>query len=181
MSVDRANVVEQLKKFAPASLKCVLLDGTDKAVAVPKAGNRWARTQQVLDSLAWVTIEALDKDGRTLGVVEDESEAGELLDDEDMPSGNIAMAKVMLEVMRTTMKECRSMTDVVVQGQAKLMDSVASAMQYMADSYKAAIQNAQASVAVAAAPAESAEMMQMMQMAMAMMANQPKKVGPGGT
>jgi hypothetical protein len=175
--MNRAEVVEDLKKYAPSSLKCTLMDGTEKPVAVPKAGNRWARTQQVLDSLSWVTIEALDKDGRTLGIVEDDAEL-DAFDEEDLPAGNLGMAKVMLEVMRTTMKECRMQTDVVVKGQAELMASVSEAMRYMAESYRTALANQQSIQAVAASPGESAEMMQMFQMAMAMMANQ-KKVGPG--
>jgi len=176
--VNRAEVVEQVKRFAPAGLKVTLRDGTEKPVAVPKAGNRWARTQQVLDSLAWVTIECLDKDGRLLGVIEDDDDAdAELFDEES--GGNVAMARVLLEVMRTTMKEVRSMFGSQLDGMARVMGSMADGQTALAESYKLALQVQQQHVLSSGAPSQSenAEMMQMLQMLMMTMRTAQQQKG----
>lgn len=173
--MNRADVVEDIKKFAPSSLKVTLRDGTDKAVAVPKSGNRWARTQQVLDALPWVTIECLDKDQRVLGVVDDDEDAEMFVEEAE---GNLGMARVLLEVMRMAMKETRLLFQTQLEGMGKLMSSMADGNQAVVESYRLALQTQQQHLLAAPSGApESAEMMQMMQMLMMAMQQQQKKVG----
>lgn len=174
------DAIEDIKRYAAASLKVTLQDGTEKAVAVPKAGNRWARTSQILDSLLWVQIECLDKDGRLLGVIEDDEDdmAGEALESEN--ESNIALARLLADVQRSTMKETRLMFDVQLRGQGQLLASMVEGMQALSETYKSLLgMQAQHLLAPAGAPGptESAEMMNMLNMAMQMMAAQ-KKVGP---
>jgi len=171
------DAIEDIKRYAPASLKVTLQDGTEKAVAVPKAGNRWARTSQVLDSLLWVQIECLDKDGKLLGVIEDDED---ILEEGDDAGGNTAMARVLMDVMRTTMKETRLMFDAQLRGQAELLSAMTEGMRHVSESYNQALKVQQAHLLAApsaeGAAGDSAEMMRMMQMAMTMMNQQ--KVGP---
>lgn len=167
---DRGSIVDVIKRYQPVSLKVTLRDGTEKPVAVPKAGNRWARTQQVLDALPWQTIECLDKDGRTSGVVEEDEEDG--FDDADDGDGaNVALARVLLEVMRGTMKETRQMFDAQLRGQAELLNAMTEGMRHMSESYRQALA-VQASHLLAP-EGGTPEVAQMMQMALTLL-NQPK-------
>lgn len=171
----RENVVEELKRYSPASLKVTLTDGTEKPVAVPKAGNRWARTAQVLASLAWTQIECIDKDGRVCGVVEDQDDAAELEEDGDESSVDLAMAKVLASVQQTTMKECRQMFDAVLRGTEHAMAAMTDAMKVITATYQQAMQVQAANSVVEAQGGGSPEMMQMFQAAMMLM-NQPKQL-----
>jgi hypothetical protein len=176
--MNARDAIEDIKRYAPASLKVTLQDGTEKAVAVPKAGNRWSRLSQVLDALLWVQIECLDKDSKLLGVIEDDEDI--LVDGEDDEGGtNIALARVLMDVMRTTMKETRLMFDAQLRGQAELLTAMTEGMRHVSESYNQALKVQQAHLLApqASEGGDSAEMMRMMQMGMAMMANQPK-VGP---
>jgi hypothetical protein len=159
--------IEAIKRYAPSSLKVTLADGTDKAVAVPKAGNRWARTSQVLESLNWTAIECLDKDGRLLGVVEgDDSEA--VAEFDDSSGGDIALARVLLEVMRTTMKESRQLVDAQLRGNAELVSALTDGLRAQAEVYRGImqVQRAHLMAPPGAEPSESDEVMKMFQMAM---------------
>lgn len=169
--MDRSNVVEELKKYAPTSLKVLMRDGTDKAVAVPKSGNRWSRTQQVLDSLPWVGIECLDKDQRLLKLVEDDQELAELVDSNDP---DVGIAKLLLEVMRMTMKETRAMVDVQSRAVTAALTAVVEAQNTMVETYRNALQTQQQYLQLSAPAAdENKEMMQMLAMGLQLV-NQQK-------
>jgi hypothetical protein len=172
--VSRENVVEELKRYAPASLKVTLTDGTEKPVAVPKAGNRWARTAQVLAAMHWTQIECIDKDGRVCGLVEDDDDAPDL-EEGDEPSVDLAMAKVLAGVQQSTMKECRQMFDAVLRGTEQMLSAVTDAMKVITTTYQQAMQVQAANSVVEAQGGGSPEMMQMFQAAMMLM-NQPKQI-----
>lgn len=179
--MQRHSVTEELKKVAPASLKVTMRDGTEKPVAVPKNRNRWSRTQQVLDSLPWVTIECLDKDGKLLKLIEDDEELDAVLGDED--DRDAGLAKLLLEVMRTSLKEARMMVDSQMRAMASTLQAMADGQQALVKTYQVALSVQQQNL-LAAAPQsenESAEMMKMFQMAMMLM-NQRKTapVAPAG-
>jgi hypothetical protein len=130
-----------------------LRDGTDRPVAVPKSGNRWSRCEQVLDSLDWLTIECLDKDGRVLGVIEHEDDDMESFVDEGEGSVTLVkLANVMLDVMRSTLKETRQMFETQLRGQAELVNSLIESTRAIGDSYSLAMK-----VQTAHAVAESHE------------------------
>lgn len=156
-----------------------LRDGTEKPVAVPQAGNRWSRTSQVLSALPWVSIECLDKDGKVLGIIEDDDdvEVGEF---EEESGGSIALARTLLEVMRTTMKETRMLVDAQLRGNAEMVSAMTEGMRATADVYRQALQVQQAYLMAPPAQGEDGamnEMMKMMQMGMMLSANKPKVEG----
>ena len=148
----------------------------EKPVAVPQAGNRWARTSQVLQSLPWVTIECLDKDGKVLGIIEDEDDAELEAFDEDS-GGSERIAKVLLEVMRASMKECRMLVDAQLRGNAEMISAMTEGMRATADVYRQALQVQQAHL-MAPPGEEGGEMMKMMQMAMMLTAQNSKPKEP---
>ncbi len=174
--MDNRDPIEDIKKFSPRSLKVTLRDGTEKPVAVPQAGNRWARTSQVLQSLPWVTIECLDKDGKVLGIIEDEDDA-ELAEFEEESGGSLGLAKVLLEVMRASMKECRMLVDAQLRGNAEMVSAMTEGMRATADVYRQALQVQQAHLMAPPTGEEGGgEMLKMMQMAMMLTAqNKPKE------
>ena len=173
--MDNRDPIEDIKKFSPRSLKVTLRDGTEKPVAVPQAGNRWARTSQVLAALPWVTIECLDKGGKVLGIVEDEDDP----DLEAFEEGGGTMkelAKVLLEVMRTTMKETRMLVDAQLRGNAEMVGAMTEGMRATADVYRQALQVQQAHLMAPPGEEGGGEMLKMMQMAMMLTAqNKPKE------
>lgn len=182
--MNAAEAVEAIKRYTPAALKVTLTDGTERPVAVARAGNRWARIIAVLDKLSWATIECLDKDGRVLGIVEAEPDDDqEELDDD--PGPERYLARVLTDVMRSTMRETRLMFDAQLKGQAELMSAMTEGMRHVSESYKTALQVQQATLMAAPSTAEgeSPEVMKMMQMAMMMLAqsNAPKPSGGGST
>lgn len=181
--MDRPDPIEAVKRLSPKSLKVTLRDGTEKAVAVPQAGNRWARTSQVLDALQWVSIECLDKDGRVLGIVEGEEE-DDLEEFAEESGGSVAMAKVMLEVMRTTMKETRQLVDAQLRGNAELVAAMTEGTRALNETYRTALQVQQAYLMAPQKEEGGGDEMQKM-LSMAMMLQQgarlvaptPKKEG----
>lgn len=178
------DVIEDIKRYSPASLKVTLSDGTEKPVAVPKAGNRWARTAQVLESLRWATIECLDAKGALLGVIE--SEESDPDDEEAVDDGAAdlrGLARVMVDVQRATMRETRMMVDPILRGMAEAMRTLGETMAAQTETYKHMLSMQQAYLM--APPTDDGEggkeITNMMQMAMAlrglMPASPPKKEG----
>lgn len=177
--MNRSDITNELKRYAPHSIKATLRDGTDKAVAVPKSRNRWSRAQQTLDSLPWVSIELLDKDGKLLHLVEDDEELEAFDDEGDADRG---IAKLLLEVMRTTLKEARLMADVQMRAMGTALTALSDAQNTLVETYRAALAT-QGQYALAAAPeSDSKEMMAMFQMALQLMQQQraaASKIGGG--
>lgn len=168
--MNRSDITNELKKYSPHSIKATLRDGTEKAVAVPKNRNRWSRAQQTLDSVPWVSIELLDKDGKLLHLIEDDEELDALADDEDDEGRGIA--KLMLEVMRSTMKETRLMMDVQMKAMAQAMSALTDAQSSLVETYRAALQTQAQYQLAAPAESDTKEMMTMFQMAMHLMQQQ---------
>jgi hypothetical protein len=169
--VKAEHPVDELRKLDPASLKVTLMDGSERPVAVPKIRNRWQRVYQVLDAMAWTRIEALDKNGAVLGVLEDDEAAEELVDAAGGGERDLAMAKVLLEVMRSTQKETRQMFETQMRGQAELVEALIAGVKSIASSYETSMQVERATrVAEAAGSGTSPEIMAMLQLAMGSMA-----------
>jgi len=155
----------QLRRFKPVSLKAVLRDGTERPVAVPKSGNRWQRCMQTLDALDWEKVECLDKDGRVVGVVE--SPEDEYDEDGVGAEGDIhKLARIMLEVMRSTQKETRQMFEVQMRGQAELVAALIEGVRAVADSHSLAMKVQAASMVTTGDAEGDNEVMNMLKMAM---------------
>lgn len=181
--VDRSNpVISQLRKLKGCVLLRVeLRDGTDRKVDVPKQGNRWDKLSKLLDSMPWDTIEAQDKDGKTLGVIEADED---LFDDEeeDTGSGRVAefkaMAHVCRDIMRDTMKETRAMFQVQTDGQAHLMTAIVEGLRSVQDSYSLALKVQAAHLAGGGDAGTEVQDMMKMAFAMAMAPKPPPSVPP---
>lgn len=170
--------MDELRKLEPVSLKVTLMDGTEKPVAVPKVRNRWQRVYQILDSLAWVRIEALDKAGAVLGVVEDDDAAEELVEASGGDERDMRMAKVLLEVMRSTQKETRQMFETQMRGQAELVEALIAGVRSISQSYETSMQIERATrVAESAGSTSNPEVMAMLQLALSSM-NRPSMPAP---
>lgn len=167
------DLVSQLKRHKPVAIKAVMRDGTDRPVAVPKSGNRWQRCERTLDSLDWESLECLDKDGRVVGVVERPED--EYPEDEGDDGGSVTLhklAKVMLEVMRTTAKETRQMFEAQMNGNAALVQAMIEGMRAVSDSYAMAMNVRAANTAAEGDP----EMANMMKMALMLATQRPQQL-----
>jgi hypothetical protein len=177
--MSERDVIEDIKRYTPSSLKVTLGDGTEKAVAVPKNGNRWARTQQVLNALPWVRIECLDKDGRVLGVVDDDELAEELAQQTgDMGENTVAMARTLTDVLRFTMRETRQMFEAQMRGTAELVQALIEGQRSLQQSYEMSMQVQRASIMAEAAASAGAggEMQTFLQIALAAMQGKPAQL-----
>lgn len=163
--------VDELRKLDPVSLKVTLSDGTEKPVAVPKVRNRWQRVYQVLDSLPWVRVEALDKHGAVLGVVEDDEELDAVAEEASGAGGDgyAKMARVMLEVMRSTQRETRMMFEAQMRGNAELVEAVIGSVKSIAASYEESMRIERAARVAEASSTSNPEVMGMLQLALASM------------
>lgn len=131
-------LVGRLRKSGAASLKVTLLDGTERSVAVPKARTRWSRTMQVLGAMTWTQIECLDRDGRVLCIVEnDDAQDTSALDVGDVSIASVA--KIMLELQRSTMKEMRSLMEGQLRGMGEVMTGIAEGMRVSSQAYREAL------------------------------------------
>lgn len=175
--MSAADYIAQLKRFEPAALKVTLSDGTEKPVAVPRVRNRWARVQQIIDAVSWVRIEALDKAGAVLGMVEDDSGAEEFVDQAD---DDMRLAKILLEVMRSTQKETRLMFEVQMRGQAELVEALIGGVRSISQSYEQSLAVQRAAVVAEAAGGGQGnpEMMALLQLAMTQMSQPAKAIKP---
>lgn len=170
------NPIDALRKLNPVALRVYLLDGSEKTVAVPKVRNRWLRTYQVIETLTWTRIEAVDGKGAVLGVVEDDSMVEDAVDSVEGDERDLRMAKVLLEVMRSTQKETRAMFETQMRGQAELVEALIGGVRSIAQSYETSMQVQRAAMVAEAAGGESGknpEVMAMLQLAMGMMHNRP--------
>lgn len=64
--------VEALKAWKPYVLHVVTLDGLERDVAISSRRNRWKVAAQILAGLPWATIEARDRKGAILGLLQRE-------------------------------------------------------------------------------------------------------------
>lgn len=167
-----SDVIEDIKRYQPASLKVTLGDGTEKPVAVPKNRNRWSRTQQVLDALPWVRIECLDGKGMVLGVIDDDEQVVALAGD-TTDEGSIAMARVLVDVMRSTMKETRAMFEAQMRGTADLVSALIEGQRSLQQSYELSMQVQRAALLTQAGEQAGGnpEILQMLQLAVGLTAN----------
>lgn len=168
-------LVDELKKYKPTSLRVELEDGTLRTVPMPKAGARWAKAVRVLDALPWVKVECLDGKGGIVGVVEmpeDEPDPSEQLGD----ATGAAIAKVMVAVMQSTMQEFRKTFESSLKAMADMQRAVSDSMTAVTDSYQTALRVQAASLAGAGAGGGSEghdEVVKMMQLAAMMLHRQP--------
>jgi hypothetical protein len=168
-------VIADIRKSKAVSLKVEQADGAVRAVAVGATRNRWAKLSKLLGAMSWVRIECLDKDGAVLGIVEADDD--EDLDDEDSGGGDVkAMTRIMLEVMRTTMKEVRCMFDVQTRAQSELVNSMVEGLRAVQDSYSLAMRVQAANMALPADQGADGEMMKLLQMGLML-----KQSGPAHT
>ena len=181
--MSEAHPVDELRRHEPHSLRVVLLDGTEKPVAVPRIRNRWQRVIQVLDSLPWVRIEALDKSGAVLACVES-PEADDGMDVDDDGKRDIGMGRLLLEVMRTTQKESRLMYEAQLKGQASLIESMAQAMGVLVQSYEHSmnvVRTSQLAEAASTSAGSNPEIMAMLQLAMSQLSKPAPQIAARAT
>jgi hypothetical protein len=171
-----SDLVEVLKKYVPTALRVELTNGTLRTVPMAKAGNKWSRAVKILDALDWVKVECLDGKGGVLGVVEADLE----VDDEPaMDAGSASLAKVMLEVMRSTMREFRSTFGEQLKGMAELQKALTDGLSTVTESYQTAMRVQAAHLTSATSEGGNEEVMRMLTMAMALANNKPRM--PGAT
>jgi hypothetical protein len=175
-----ADVVEALKRAVPASLRVTLHDGTVRTVAIAKAGNRWSKASKVLDALDWEQIECLDAKGHVTSVLESDLEDEDDNEPGDGGSGrDAAIARIMLNVMQTTMKEFRSTFDSQIRGLGELCGALTEGTRHLSDTYRQALSVQAAHLA--APPTEGGnEVMEMMKMAFMLRAGGPPPIKKEG-
>lgn len=169
MRADRQNPhIAELRRLKPVSFVIKLRDGTQRDVPLSTKQNKWELLLRIVDKLAWSSIEALDNDGKLLGVVEqdsDDDEEGEYVDDEIIRAKAIAV--IIKDAVQFAMVETRKNFELQIRGYDQMATRMLDSQQVMADSYRTAMQVQQMNQNVP--PEEQDKVMQMMQIAFAMM------------
>lgn len=167
----------EIKQSNAAALKVYLTDGTERAVAITKAKNKWSKLATTLDALPWDRIECLDAKGAVIHVVDAEDDGYQDDSDDISDVSDAKLAKVIAGVVKFTMTECRKMFQVQIDGFSKVIEAQAEATQSLQQTYEM-----QARVQMAAQAAEasggSSEVMEMMKMAMMMSMGQKQASRP---
>lgn len=181
------DVVEAIKRLSPppAALVVGLVDGTEKKLAVPKAGNRWSKLESVVTGLPpWERIDAVDGDGNIVGTVLDGDEDVEVEGDEEGVTGEERtmrmFARLLADSQRSTMREAARMFDSATKHHASAFDAMVRAMEVSARSYENALR-VQAANAVAGAGAGGEgdeEFNTMLKLGMMSMLNQGRPAMP---
>lgn len=184
--IDRDPVIAKIKALKGEKIELTCSDGTVKKVALAKAGNRWSKLVDVLNSVDWHYLEVQDKDGALLGRVEndDDGDDGDLGDDDDdgrCPAcGRKSEVKVLLEVMRSTQRADGQNYKATLEGFAKLVEQMGNANSHLSESYSQSMRLRSAGEAadVATGNPEFAEMLKMAMMLFAQGGRPP--LTPGG-
>jgi nitrate reductase NapAB chaperone NapD len=138
MRADRRDpIIKELRAYKPARFECVLRDGTRKALLLSGKQNKWELLSDTLSKLQWTSIEALDAEGRILGVVEreDDSEPEEL----DSVSELHAFALILQQNTSHTMDQCRRMYGDVISAQSALVANAVEATNAVRESFQLAL------------------------------------------
>lgn len=184
MRVSANPALAELQRLKPAKLRVYTRDSEEpKAVAIPANRKRWERLGTTLEGLDWTRIEALDPRGNITGIVANENDdapaaaADTELGDVDVATGFEPLLNLMLKSQQMALQQQTAMIKPLIDGQARLVETVTAALGAVAGAYRMAL--AAASVpAAAAAPADGSDesLGRFLQMAMMFMASK----GGGG-
>lgn len=124
-SGDRDALVLALRKLRPAKVRAIVDADTARDVAVPGSQrHRWQTVARVLASFQWQRVEALDKSGALLGVIEGDHEEDPIVPAVDMmPAAGLDREHGLLTLM--------------LKAQEVALRSQAGAMATLVDGYKA--------------------------------------------
>lgn len=161
MRADRRDpIIAALRKHKPHKFEAVLRDGTKKTIPLSTKANRWELLSELLDAIPWVSIEALDTDGQTLGAVEREGDFDE--GDPDIIRAE-GMSRVILQAITVAMQETRKMFADTMKANADMARSMLESQHVVIESYQLAMKVQAASIG---SPEEKDNVMEMMKMAM---------------
>jgi len=170
MRADRRNpLIAQLRRYKPTKFELTLRDGTKKTVPLSTKQNRWEQLDELLEALAWVTIEAQDGEGNTLGAIERD---GETVDDETDPdiARAEAFSRILLSAVTATMSEVRKMFADTMKANAEMSRAMLESQHVVVESYQLALK-VQQNVMLQAGPGEGDDKFnEMLKMAMMMYA-----------
>lgn len=171
--LDRDPLIAKIRQQKAVELELTLADGTSKKVAIPKAGNKWAKLTETLEAYDWHYLEMLDDKARSLGRIENDADE-ETAEDFDAEGdgacskcGRKTEAKVLLEVMRMTQRETRLLFAATLDGSAKVMEQNAKMTENVVEACTQSMQlrdGAGAAESATGMPKELMEMLNMFQM-----------------
>jgi hypothetical protein len=162
-------LLAEIQKSGAVSFVVEVSDGSKQEVAMPKAGNRWSKLGKLFEQLAWTSVTCLDKDRKVLGIVkneeyEDDDEDGGGRDDRDE-----RLARIMSNLMTTTMRETTRMFETQMRGSAELVSTMTEGLRSVQESYTVALR--MQSVQQVAETSQSPEVVEMAKMAMMFLAS----------
>lgn len=180
--------VAELSKLKPAKLRVFSAAAPDegKAVAIPGNRKKWESLAHTLDGLDWLRIEALDARGNIVGVVAREEEPDDQEPDVDYDAAEAARDERLLALMLKSQSVALAAQErtlrPLLDGMAKLVGTVTSALDATSRAYSAALAAASGAPAGAAAGESDESAGRFMQMVMMLLAQQgqPKLASVAG-
>jgi hypothetical protein len=166
MRADRRDpIIASLRRFKPHRFEVKLRDGATKTVPLSTKANRWELLSDTLNVLPWVTIEALDEQGSTLGAIERDGDV-EVDADPEIERAE-AITRIMLSAVSTAMQETRKMFADTMKANAEMCKAMLESQHVVVESYQLALK-VQASTMLSQAPDSEGDdkLMEMFKMAM---------------
>lgn len=181
MRADRDPIIAKLRRLKGAKYIAHLVDSTSKTLVLSTKANKWEELQRTLQSLQWMTVEAVDADGGVLGVVESDID----YEEEDMDpvvASTTAIVKIITGAIGQAMQETRRMFADSMSANSKLVEGVLTSVHTMQESYQLALQVQRTALISGATPGadggdfDGAKIMEMMKLAAMFMNKQPPQI-----
>lgn len=169
MRADRDPLVAEIRRHNPTKLLVHMRDGEERSVPISGKANRWEKLLSTLSSLAWDSIECLDREGGLLGVVENEEVDDDAPDAVDLESKrDQRLLGLLKEAMSFGVAQTRAQYEGQMSAFRELASSVVSTVRVVQDSYGQAMKVQAAAQAASAMGSDTgdSEIMKMLMMGM---------------
>jgi len=139
-----SKLVMALRRLGPHTVRVMNGDDEREVIAVPTRRRKWSAVVEAIEARAWTSCIARDKAGNTLGHIENDAAAAEVVDlSAQLPagaSGQLMLAErivhVAMQASERTLKHRDAEVTALLQAQNQVVVQMANAVQSLSDVWK---------------------------------------------
>lgn len=139
-----SKLVMGLRRLGPHTVRVMNGDDEREVIAVPTRRRKWSAVVEAIEARAWTSCIARDKAGNTLGHIENESAATEVVDLAAMmpagANGQLLLAErivnVAMQASERTLRHRDAEVTALLQAQNQVVVQMANAVQSLSDVWK---------------------------------------------